>query len=147
MDIEIRPSIDKAVDALTDAEKKQIPFAMSLAMNRTAFAVRTAMQRAMPVYFDRPTQMTMDAVLYDKTTKRDASIVSRIFIRDAASKTALRAFLALCEARHPEPEKLRADLAERIGPTPTDQTLRFVRQAALMGALLGGPVLKPVKEM
>lgn len=86
MDIEIKPKIDKAVGALTDAEKKQIPFATAIAMNRTAFTVRTAMQKAMPSYFDRPTQMTIDAVLYDKTTKRDNNIVSRIFLRDEASK-------------------------------------------------------------
>lgn len=86
MDIEIYPTVEKTIDAFTDLERKQIPFATSVAMNRTAAAVREAMRRAMPTYFDSPTQMTIDAVLYDKTTKRDTSIVSRIFIRDEASK-------------------------------------------------------------
>ena len=86
MDIEIKPVVGKVIEDLTDAEKRQIPFATSVAMNRTAYAVRTAMQKAMPTYFDRPTPMTIDAVLYDKTHKRDASIVSRIFLRDEADK-------------------------------------------------------------
>lgn len=69
---------------LTDLEKTQVPFAMALAINDTAFQVRDQWSRAMPLVFDRPTPLTRNAVLYRKATK--AKPAADIFLRDEAFK-------------------------------------------------------------
>jgi hypothetical protein len=69
---------------LTDLEKTQIPYAMTLAINDTSFQVREQWNKAMPLVFDRPTPLTRNAVLYRKATK--TNLAADIFIRDEATK-------------------------------------------------------------
>lgn len=69
---------------LNELERSQLPFATSLAINRTAEAVRQGWAAEMPRVFDRPTPLTVRAVLYKKGTK--ANPAADIFLRDDAFK-------------------------------------------------------------
>lgn len=69
---------------LTQMERNQIPFASVLASNATAFEVRELWKAEMPKRFDRPTPLTLNAVLYTKATK--AKPYADVFIRDNAFK-------------------------------------------------------------
>lgn len=69
---------------LSDIEKRQLPFATAGALNDAMFDVRNAWRDAMPQVFDQPTQLTRNAVLYKKATKRN--LVAEVFLRNEASK-------------------------------------------------------------
>lgn len=64
--------------------QRQIPYAMSVALNNVAFRVRAEQHSAMGRVFDRPTRLTLNSVLVDKATKRKGN--AQIFIRDEAAK-------------------------------------------------------------
>jgi hypothetical protein len=70
--------------ALSDFERRQVPFATQQAINATAFETRKEWAEAMPRVFDRPTALTTNAVLYRKATR--ANLTADIFIRDEAFK-------------------------------------------------------------
>lgn len=68
----------------SDLEKKNLPFAIVQASNKTAFEVRESWKRSASKIFDRPTPLTVNAALYRKATKQ--KLYAEIFIRDEASK-------------------------------------------------------------
>ena len=68
----------------TDLERRNLPFAARQAANATAFAVRQRWAQVMPRVFDRPTSLTMRAVLYRKATA--ARPAAEVFLRDEAFK-------------------------------------------------------------
>jgi hypothetical protein len=55
----------------TDAMAKQLPFAVSQALNSAAFDARTALGGATRQYFDRPTPFIQNGWRVQKSTKRD----------------------------------------------------------------------------
>ncbi len=69
---------------LTELERSQLPFAAMQAANATAFAVRERWAEEMPRVFDKPTSLTLRAVLYRKATRQDPGAL--VFIRDEAYK-------------------------------------------------------------
>jgi hypothetical protein len=69
---------------LTELELTQVPFATMQAINTTAFETRQRWAEVMPRIFDRPTPLTMNAVLYRKASK--AKLEADIYIRDEAFK-------------------------------------------------------------
>lgn len=69
---------------LTALERTQLPFALSRALNQTAFEVRQGWADEMPRVFDRPTPLTQRAVVYRKASKRD--LAAEIKLRDEAFK-------------------------------------------------------------
>lgn len=69
---------------LSDLEAKQLPFVTMMAINATAFDTRQGWAAAMPEIFDRPTPLTLGAVLYTKATKQN--LVAQVYIRDEAFK-------------------------------------------------------------
>jgi len=70
--------------ALTDLEKKQLPFATSRAINNTLFKMRRDLQRVMERVFDRPTGLTLKSPLFKKSTKK--RLIGRLWIRDDVGK-------------------------------------------------------------
>ncbi len=68
----------------TELERKNLPFATLQAVNATAFATREEWKRVMPRVFDRPTALTLNAVLYKKATR--GTLAAEVFIRDEAFK-------------------------------------------------------------
>lgn len=69
---------------LSDLERKQLPFAMQLALNDTAFQTRQEWSEEMVRVFDRPTPLTQRAVLYRKATRDRLS--AEVYVRDEAFK-------------------------------------------------------------
>ena len=51
--------------------RKQIPYATSVALNQTAFDVRTSLQRLLPRFIDRPTKATTKSVQVQQSNKRN----------------------------------------------------------------------------
>lgn len=68
----------------TALERTQLPFAVMQAVNATAFEIRETWKRTAQRVFDRPTPLTMNAVLYQKATRQ--RLFATVFIRDEAHK-------------------------------------------------------------
>lgn len=58
----------------TDTMTKQLPFAISQALNSTGFDIRTALNGATRQYFDRPAPFTQRAFIVQKGSKRDLQV-------------------------------------------------------------------------
>jgi hypothetical protein len=83
----IQLSIDqdlKGFERFTKNYRKQLPFASSVAINNTAFDVKTALGKGTLGAFDKPTNFTQKAFLVKKSKK--TALVSHIFAKDKASK-------------------------------------------------------------
>lgn len=74
--LDIRSELPKAI-RWTDQMTKQLPFAISQALNSVGFDARTALKGASRTYFDRPTPFIQNAWRVEKSTKR--SLVVTIF--------------------------------------------------------------------
>jgi hypothetical protein len=70
--------------SFTALERQQLPFAAMQAANATAWEIRQRWAEIMPRVFDRPTPLTMRAVVYEKATKSKPYAVVKI--RDEAFK-------------------------------------------------------------
>ena len=73
---------------LSDVEKVQFPFALATALNDTAFQdVRAGWRDEMPRVFDRPTGLTLNAVLVNRANKRQVPVPhADVYLRDEAVK-------------------------------------------------------------
>lgn len=75
MQISIRSNIDEVLKNLNDIAKKQIPYAVSLALNRTGQKVKDALIKSMKESFDRPTPFTLNALQHTPSTKKTLTTV------------------------------------------------------------------------
>lgn len=83
MDLKIPiPDIQPLVAELDDMGKRQIPFALSTAVNEVLYETRQGMVKATAALFDRPTPLTQNSILYRRTRKTDTVISFTIFIQD-----------------------------------------------------------------
>lgn len=75
------------VAELDELEKRQFPYALAKALNDTAFQdVRGGWRDEMLQVFDRPTRITLNAVLVNRANrKQQPAPVAEIYIRDEAS--------------------------------------------------------------
>jgi hypothetical protein len=62
-------------EAWSAAMRKQLPFAISKALNDTAFDARKSLGGATRQYFDRPTTFTQKGFQLDKSTKRNLEVI------------------------------------------------------------------------
>lgn len=67
----------------SELERKQLPFATMRAINEAAFQIRERWAVVMPRVFDKPTALTLKAVLYKKASLQKPQ--AQVFIRDEAS--------------------------------------------------------------
>jgi hypothetical protein len=75
----------KMIAVLSELEKSQFPFALARALNDTAFEdIRPGWKDEMLRVFDRPTRITLNAVLVKKATKKLP--IAEIYLRDQATK-------------------------------------------------------------
>lgn len=58
----------------TDTMTKQLPFAISQALNSTGFDIRASLNNATRQYFDRPTPFTQRAFIVQKGSKRNLQV-------------------------------------------------------------------------
>jgi len=70
MRIEIR-NLPEVRQMLGDLADEQLPFAMSVAINRTLFKLRETSAERIKTVFDRPTPGTQKATIVTKTTKKN----------------------------------------------------------------------------
>lgn len=84
--IRIQVEIDLLRRKMSALEKDQLPFAMSLAINRTAEIVRGAEIDQFRTQFDRPTPFTMRSVLLTKPAKKRGPEHRDVFLRNEATK-------------------------------------------------------------
>ncbi|MCP5197672.1 MAG: hypothetical protein H6974_12950 [Gammaproteobacteria bacterium] len=63
---------------LQNLAQEQLPFAISAALNSTAFAVQKASRRRLETAFDRPTPLIKGATRVEKATKQN--LTARVFI-------------------------------------------------------------------
>jgi hypothetical protein len=69
---------------LSNIEKRQLPFATALALNRTAQDVKAAEVKAMKADFDRPTAFTLNS-LFIKPAKKNR-LEAMVWVKDYAAK-------------------------------------------------------------
>lgn len=81
---DVRPDTREVKRFLSELEKRQKPFATTLAMTRTAQRGKTVATKQIPKVFDRPARMTRNAVMFTPATK--SRQYSTVFIRDEATK-------------------------------------------------------------
>lgn len=70
--------IDSFQRALQNLESKQIPYAMMLAVNNTAFACRKTSEDILRSSFDRPTPLITKATRVEKATKE--TLTAKVFV-------------------------------------------------------------------
>lgn len=78
--ISARVKADTATAHLNALERKQLPFAYSLAVNRTAKLVKQAEIDKMRAVFDRPTPYTLNSLLIKRGTK--ANPTAKVWLKD-----------------------------------------------------------------
>lgn len=75
MRIDVRADISKTLAYLDNYQRDQIPFATSVALNRTAGIAKDAMVREMVSVFDRPTRYTLNSLYVKPSTKRSLTVM------------------------------------------------------------------------
>lgn len=88
MQFSVKADVAEVLKYLDDVQRKQVPFATALALNKTARVTRDRIRRDMPKYLDQPTAFTVRGVLSGGrghvATKRN--LTAEVWIRDEASK-------------------------------------------------------------
>jgi hypothetical protein len=74
--LDIKSELPKAI-RWTDQMTKQLPFAISQALNKSAFDARTALGGATRQYFDRPTPFIQNGWRVEKSNKRN--LIATVF--------------------------------------------------------------------
>jgi hypothetical protein len=73
------------VKRLLDEQRRQVPFAVALALTRTAQDVKKAEQAEMRSAFDRPTPFTLNSLFIKPATKQ--SLEARVWVKDTERPT------------------------------------------------------------
>lgn len=84
MSIKLRGDVDAIVSRFKNIREKQLPYALSRALNTTAEAVAEAERKEMKDVFDRPTPFTMDSLYVRRATKE--KLVAKVGLKNFAGK-------------------------------------------------------------
>ena len=76
--IDVRADLKRMTDRLTDVQKQQVPYATSVALNKTIRDLQQIEKSGMPEDIDRPTPFTVRGIQYKKSTK--ANLEAKVFI-------------------------------------------------------------------
>lgn len=71
--LDIKSELPKAI-RWTDTMTRQLPFAISQALNSTGFSIRDSLKGASRQYFDNPTPFVQNAWRVDKSNKRSLAV-------------------------------------------------------------------------
>jgi hypothetical protein len=111
--LDIQSELPKAI-RWTDTMTKQLPFAISQALNASAFDVRTALGGATRQYFDKPNRFTQSAFLVKKTNKRELEAL--VFANDQQGRDRARYLrFGITGGTRPQKGFERKFLAEVVG--------------------------------
>jgi hypothetical protein len=73
--ISVRSDFQEVRRYLSSVQRRQLPFATSLALNRTAADVRKSLQQGLHRDLDRPTRFTTQGIQFFRATKRNLTAV------------------------------------------------------------------------
>jgi len=76
--------LDALMKKMSAFEKKQVPFALSIALNNTANLAKVEAQKQMPNYLDSPTRFTINSVAVVRSNK--SNLVAKVLIKDIQAK-------------------------------------------------------------
>lgn len=82
MRIDISVDLKGVMRGLDDVARRQVPFAMSVALNETAKAVQATEENKVRGVFDRPTPSTISAIYSTRSTKANLAVI--IGVKDKA---------------------------------------------------------------
>jgi hypothetical protein len=143
--LDIKSELPKAI-RWTDTMTKQLPFAVSQALNASAFDARTALNGATRQYFDKPNKFTQSAFLVQKTNKRE--LEATVYANDQQGRDRAR-YLRFGIAGGARPQKgfERKFLAEIVGTRtiPADAQLLPTSLVKLDGS--GNVSLSTIKRI
>ena len=80
MEITVKDNIKEVQRQLSRLQRKQLPFATSMALNNTAFQAQRALKKQAPIKMDRPTKFTVNAFQVKKSSKRN--LVATVFVNE-----------------------------------------------------------------
>jgi len=83
MCLDLSSDLDRLTRRLDDTARRQVPYALALAINDVAFEVQKAEREHIPRVVYRPTAFTVRGVLVKKATK--GKPVAKIYIRPAVA--------------------------------------------------------------
>jgi hypothetical protein len=78
MNVSVKTDINSVIKGLTAVQRKQVPFAVSQAINDTAAQARIAATDALDTHLDKPVAFTKRAIGYTKSNKRNLQAVVSI---------------------------------------------------------------------
>lgn len=84
MKIDMRFDVRQVTKMLTGVQKKHVPFAQSLAINKTAQLVKEAEREEMKRVLDRPTPFTLNGLMMRPSNKRN--LVASVWLKDWTPK-------------------------------------------------------------
>jgi hypothetical protein len=82
--IDVRHDLDKLISTLGNVRREQLPYAIAVAVTRTAQVVKRALTTEMLYAFDRPTPYTMGSLFLSSATK--SMPVAKVWLKDDAGK-------------------------------------------------------------
>ena len=143
--LDIKSELPKAI-RWTDAMTKQLPFAISQALNSTAFDTRTALNGATRQYFDRPNRFTQTAFLAGKSTKRN--LEATVYANDQQGRDRAR-YLRFGIAGGTRPQKgfERRFLGEVVGTRTIPAGAQLVPTSLVKLDGSGGVSLATIKRI
>lgn len=100
---------------MTDAERRQFPFALQQTLNGVAFETRGKWRDLMYSSLDRPTPYTANSVFYDKADYRKRKLYVDVFVRDGQSSAKGDSFRARTEVSTGTPPAKYLQWQERGG--------------------------------
>ena len=127
--LSVSADVKKAKKKLNRIQKKQIPFALSNAINDVAFHARGSVEpAAMKQYLDRPTRFTTNSFHVKKSTKK--TLVGRILIMPNRWNYLKYVVLGGASTRPGKDHAIAIDhsLLNRYGGLPRNKAKRLVKQ-------------------
>lgn len=82
--IDIRVDLKRATQKLKAAEKRHVPFATSVALNRTAFDLQQIEKKGAAADIDRPVPYTISGIRYAKSSKHN--LTAKVFVEKERAK-------------------------------------------------------------
>jgi hypothetical protein len=88
MKLDIQSNIKEVTKHMNVIQKKQIPFAASVAMNKVIFGLQKAEKKQVDKVFDEPTNFTKTGFVVVKSTKKN--LVAELYINNEGNKDRAR---------------------------------------------------------
>lgn len=115
--ISVAADIEKAIRWLNDIQRKQIPFAASVAINKTAIQVQDALAQKMAV-FDRPKPQTKKGIYVAKSNRKQLPISATVGLKTRDKGIPVSEYLSANIEGEPRLDKRSEILLRNAGILP-----------------------------